>query len=53
MDYFLSHLPAILIAGCVIAAVAVLWTILLDRQAKAKRQRVQAKQQAAKQNKDK
>ena len=44
MDYFISHLPVILIAGCVVALAAVVWWLLLEKQAKDKRERVRARQ---------
>ena len=44
MEYFISHLPAIIIAGCVVSIAAVVWWYLLEKQAKDKRERVRAKQ---------
>ena len=50
MEYFLSHLPVLIIAGCIISIAAVIWTILLEKQAKNKRERIKAKQNVT--NKD-
>ena len=44
MEYFLSHLPALIIAGCIISLAAIVWTILLEKQAKNKRERIKAKE---------
>ena len=44
MEYFVSHLPAIFIAGCVVALAAVVWWLLLEKQANDKRERVKARQ---------
>jgi hypothetical protein len=47
MDYFISHIGIIFIAACFIAACAVFWWYLTDKNARLKRQRVEARKAAA------
>ncbi len=43
MDYFLSHIGTIFVAGLLIGAVAVIWWYLMEKNAKLKRERLKAK----------
>ena len=52
MDYFISHLPVIFGAACIVALAAVLYWYSLYRSAKAKRQRAEARIKAAQMKKD-
>ena len=47
MEYFVSHLPAIFGAGAVVAICAVLYWYSLEKSARLKRQRAEARKQAA------
>lgn len=52
MDYFISNLPVIFGAACIVALAAVLYWYSLYRSAKAKRQRAEARIKAAQMKKD-
>jgi Ca2+-dependent lipid-binding protein len=43
MDYFISHIGIIFIVACIIAAVAVVWWYLMERNARNIRQRAEAR----------
>lgn len=47
MEYFVSHLPAIFGAAFVVAGAAVLYWYSLEKSARLKRQRAEARKQAA------
>lgn len=47
MNYFVGHIGVIFVAACIIAAVAVAWWYLMDKNARLKRQRAEARRQAA------
>ena len=47
MEYFLSHLGVLFLAACFIAACAVAWWYLTDKNARLKRQRAEARKAAA------
>jgi hypothetical protein len=47
MDYFISHIGIIFIAACFVAACAVAWWYLTDKNAQLKRQRAEARKAAA------
>ena len=47
MDYFVSHIGIIFLAACFIAACAVAWWYLTDKNARLKRQRAEARKAAA------
>jgi hypothetical protein len=47
MEYFVSHLGIIFGASCFIAAAAVVWWYLTDKNARLKRQRAEARKKAA------
>ena len=47
MEYFVSHLPAIFGAAFVVALCAVLYWVSLEKSAQLKRQRAEARKQAA------
>ena len=47
MDYFISHIGIIFIAACFVAACAVAWWYLTDKNARLKRQRAEARKAAA------
>ena len=50
MEYFVSHIGIIFIAACFVAACAVGWWYLTDKNAKLKRQRAEARRRAADQS---
>ncbi|MBR0400461.1 MAG: hypothetical protein IJH95_06595 [Mogibacterium sp.] len=54
MEYFLSHIGIIFGAACFVAAAAVAWWYLTDKNARLKRQRAEARKKAAakRQNED-
>ena len=47
MEYFVSHIGIIFIAACFIAACAVAWWYLTDKNARLKRERAEARRMAA------
>jgi len=47
MEYFVSHIGIIFLAGCFVAAAAVTWWYLTDKNARLKRQRAEARRIAA------
>ena len=47
MEYFVSHIGTIFIAAIVVAACAVVWWLLTERNARLIRQRAEAKRKAA------
>ncbi len=47
MEYFVSHIGIIFIAACFIAACAVVWWYLTDKNARLKRERAEARRMAA------
>jgi hypothetical protein len=47
MEYFISHFGIIFIVACIIAAVAVAWWYLMERNAANIRQRAEARKNAA------
>ena len=47
MEYFISHLGIIFIAGAFVAVCAVLWWYLTERNARLIRQRAEARRKAA------
>ena len=47
MEYFISHIGIIFIAACFVAACAVAWWYLTDKNAQLKRQRAEARKAAA------
>jgi hypothetical protein len=47
MEYFVSHIGIIFIAALFVAAAAVVWWLLTERNAKLIRQRAEAKRKAA------
>ena len=51
MEYFMSHILTIFLAGCFVAVCAVLWWYLTDKNARLKRQRAEARRQAAEKKK--
>lgn len=50
MEYFISHIGIIFIAACFVAICAVAWWYLTDKNARLKRQRVEARKAAAARN---
>ena len=53
MDYFISHIGIIFIAAAFVAACAVAWWFLTERNARLIRQRAEARRKAADNNTDK
>ena len=53
MQYFISHLPVIFAAACVVAISAILYWVSLERSAKLKRQRAEARKKAVINKEDK
>ena len=47
MEYFVSHIGVIFGAACLIALAAVAWWYLMDKNARLKRQRAEARRAAA------
>ena len=47
MEYFISQIGIIFIAACFVAACAVAWWYLTDKNARLKRQRAEARKAAA------
>ena len=47
MDYFISHIGVIFFAACFVAACAVAWWYLTDKNARLIRQRAEARKAAA------
>lgn len=47
MEYFISHIGIIFIAACFVAVCAVAWWYLTDKNARLKRERAEARRQAA------
>ena len=47
MEYFISHIGIIFIAACFVAACAVAWWYLTDKNARLMRQRAEARKAAA------
>ena len=47
MEYFVSHIGVIFLAACFVAACAVGWWYLTDKNARLKRQRAEARRRAA------
>ena len=50
MEYFISHIGIIFIAACFVAICAVAWWYLTDKNARLKRQRAEARKEAAARN---
>ena len=46
MEYFISHIGIIIIAGAFVAACAVAWWLLTERNARLIRQRAEARRKA-------
>ena len=53
MEYFISHIGIIIIAGAFVAACAVAWWLLTERNAILIRQRAEAKRKAQAEDKSK
>ena len=52
MDYFLSHIAVVFAGACFVAAAAVAWWYLTEKNAELKRQRAKARMEAAEKNKE-
>ena len=47
MEYFVSHIGVVFAAACFVALAAVAWWYLMDKNARLKRQRAEARRQAS------
>ena len=50
MEYFISHIGIIFLAACFVAVAAIAWWYLMDKNARLKRKRAEARKVAAVRN---